>query len=143
MPKPEEKRPVRDRLAHQEFLRALAGLVVIVDRAVGGVAEAVEAVRDVAERQRRVEDLRVARPPSPLGRIDHLQRVARREPRLVVHVVGEDVDEVLDQRPGMPSDRPVPQSPSWRVGSAPAGRPASSLRRRRARRPTAGSCAAT
>ena len=49
--------PRRDRLAHQEFLRALAGLVVIVDRAVRRIAEAVEAVRDAAERERGVEDL--------------------------------------------------------------------------------------
>ena len=61
MPKPEREAPARHRLPHQEFLRALAGLVVVVDRVVVGAAEAVEAMRDAAERQRGVEDLRAFR----------------------------------------------------------------------------------
>ena len=76
---------VGHRLSHQEFLRALAGVVVEVDRAVGGIAEAVEAVRDVAERQRRVEDLggfRRSVRVVGIGGIDDLQIVVRRQPRL-------------------------------------------------------------
>ena len=105
---------VGHRLPHQEFLRALAGVVVEVDRAVGGIAEAVEAMRDVAERQRRVEDLggfRRSVRAVRIGGIDDLQIVARRKPRLIVDVEGEDVDEALDDVGGHAERQPgAPQS---------------------------------
>ena len=48
------------RLAHQELLRALAFVVIVVDDAVVGGAEAVEALGDAAERERGEEDFGVA-----------------------------------------------------------------------------------
>ena len=94
MPKPEEKRPVATGFRTRNFWALFSGLVVIIDAAVGGVAEAVEAVRDVAERQRGVEDVGGFR--SAVRGVDHVEAVAGGKPGLVVHVEGEDVDEVLD-----------------------------------------------
>ena len=45
--------PTADRLAHQELLRALAGLVVVVDDAVVGRLEAVEFLGLAADGERR------------------------------------------------------------------------------------------
>ena len=41
-PKPDRMMPVGDGLAHQELLRALAGLVVVVDDAVVGGLKAID-----------------------------------------------------------------------------------------------------
>ena len=54
--------PEPDRLAHQELLRALAGLVVVVDDAVVGGLEAIEPLGLAADRQRREQHVVVAAP---------------------------------------------------------------------------------
>ena len=87
-----------DRLAHQELLRALAGLVVVVDDAVVGREIAVELLGLAADGQRREEHVVVARVGVFLARIQHLEGVARRRAALEVDVVGVDAHQIVDHR---------------------------------------------
>ena len=87
------------RLAHQEFLRALALLVIVVDDAVIGRAEAVEALADAVERECGEEHLRLAGVGILVGqRVEDLDRIPRTDAGLEIDVIGEDADELLDQR---------------------------------------------
>ena len=86
------------RLPHQELLRALALVVIEVDDAVVGGAEAVEALADAVERERGEQHLRLGRIGAVLGqRVEDLERVAGADARLEVDVIGEDADELVDQ----------------------------------------------
>ncbi len=100
-PKPGRHDAVGERLAHQELLRALAGLVVVVDDVVVGRLVAVELPRLAAGRQRREQDvaLAVVAGVLVLAGIQDLERIAGLHLALEVDVVGVDADEVVDHRP--------------------------------------------
>ena len=87
-----------DRLAHQELLRALAGLVVVVDHAVVGRLEAIEFLGLAADGQRRKQHVVVARVGVFLARIQHLEGIARLRAALEVDVVGIDAHQIVDHR---------------------------------------------
>ena len=92
--------PVGQRLAHQELLRALSGLVVVVDDAVVGGLEAVELLGLAADRQRREQHvvLGVGAGVSSSPAIQHVEGIARLHLVLEVDVVGVDADQVFDHR---------------------------------------------
>ena len=87
-----------DRLAHQELLRALAGLVVVVDDAVVGRLIAIEFLGFAADGQRREQHVVVARVGVLVARIQHLEAIARRRAALEVDVVGIDAHQIVDHR---------------------------------------------
>ncbi len=91
---------VGDRLAHQELLRALAGLVVVVDDIVVGCLVAVELARLAASGQQRVQHFRlgVVVGVLVLARIEDLEGIAGLDLALEVYVVGVDADQVVDDR---------------------------------------------
>ena len=92
---------VRQRLADQELLRALAGLVVIVDDVVVGGLEAIEFLGLAADRERREQHV-VAwsrrRRRLFLAGIQHLEGIAGLHLALEIDVVGIDADHVVDHR---------------------------------------------
>src|SRR4029077_5956420 len=89
----------RDRFAHQELLRALAGLVVVVVGAVVGRLIVIVTLGFAAEVQRDV-----ARLVAPLVvlviRIKNVEGVAELYLALEIHIVGIDADHFLDHRVG-------------------------------------------
>ena len=89
---------VGERLADQELLRALAGVVVEVDEAVVGRLEAVVAPGLAAGRQRREQHLALAVGAFVLAGKQNLERVAGLHAALEIDVVRIDADEVFDQR---------------------------------------------
>ena len=90
---------VADRLAHQELLRALAGLVVVVDDAVVGRLVAVEFLGLAADGQRGEQHFVAFAPRlSSSPAIQHLERVAGLRLALEVDVVRVDADQVVDDR---------------------------------------------
>ncbi len=100
MDAPAERRGLeadRDRLAHQEFLRAFAAIVIIVVLAVVGGAEVVVFLALAADGQRRIAHLMGAVAVGVLG-IEHVERVARLHFALEVDIVGIDADHFVDHR---------------------------------------------
>ena len=96
--------PPSTRLAHQELLRALAGLVVVVDDAVVGRLEAVVAPRLAADREGGEQHVGLAVGRRlVLARVEELEGVARLHPALEVDVVGVDADHLVDQRAAAPA----------------------------------------
>ena len=89
-----------ERLAHQELLRALSGLVVVVDDAVVGRLEAVEFPGLAADRQRREQHLvlGVGGRRLVVAGVEHVEGVARLRLVLEIDVVGVDADQALDHR---------------------------------------------
>ena len=88
-----------DRFAHQELLRALSGLVVIVVRAVVGGLIVIVPLGLAADRQRNVAHLVLAFVVLVV-RIEHVERIAGLHLALEVDVVGIDADHLLDHRGG-------------------------------------------
>ena len=86
-----------DRLAHQKFLRALSGLVIVIVGAVVGGLEVVVLLGVAADRERGVTHLVLVLDVLVVG-IEHLERVARLHLALEVDVVGIDADQLLDHR---------------------------------------------
>ena len=96
-----EARPhdrVVDRLAHQELLRALAGLVVVVDHRVVGGLEAIVFLGFAADGQRGIQHLALVAGVGAfvLAGIEHVEGIAGLHLALEVDVVGIDADHVLD-----------------------------------------------
>src|SRR5581483_5665995 len=85
------------RFAHQEFLRALSGLVVVVVLAVVGGAEVIVVLGLAADRQRRKAHFVGAVAIGVFG-VEHIERVAGLHLALEVHVVGVDADHLVDHR---------------------------------------------
>ena len=141
---------VGDRLAHQELLQRAPALVEVVDAAVVGGLEAVDAARFAADGQRRVQDLGPLAASSAgfvVEGVDQLQRIARRDPALEIEVVGEDADQLLDRgfRHLLPHHRLVealvepcrrlpPRRPPRDAGPGGAGPPRRAAPPRRRRR---------
>ena len=100
MPKPRAHDAFGDRLAHQELLRALAGLVVVVDQAVVGRLEAVELLGLAADRERGEQHVvaAVGGRRLVLAGIEHFEGIARLHLALEIDVVGVDADQILDDR---------------------------------------------
>ena len=86
-----------DRLAHQELLRALAGLVIVVDDAVVGRQIAVELLGLAADGQRREQHV-VGGALFFFTREQHFERVARLRLALEVDVVRIDAHQIVDHR---------------------------------------------
>ena len=86
-----------DRIAHQELLRAVALLVIVVDDAVGG-AEAIEAAGVAVDGHRGVEQLaHLAAALAVIGHVEeHVERVAGLHLLLEVDVVGMDAEQLED-----------------------------------------------
>ena len=82
------------RLAHQELLRALGGLVVIVDDLIVAGEKPVVVPRLAGDGERGVEHLAASLGGSVLG-IEHVERIAGAHPLLEVDVVGVDADQVV------------------------------------------------
>ena len=82
-----------DRVAHQELLRAVALLVIIVDHVVGG-AEAVEFAVLPVDGHRGVEQLADLVVVAAVE--EHLERVAGLDLLLEVDVVGVDAQQLED-----------------------------------------------
>ena len=91
---------VVDGLAHQELLRALAGLVIVVDDAVVGGLEAVVFLGFAADGERGIQHLALFGDVGAfvLAGIEHVEGVARLHLALEVDVVGVDADHVVDDR---------------------------------------------
>ena len=88
-----------DRFAHQELLRALSRLIIIIIRAVVGCLIAVVLLGLAADRQRNVAHL----VPAIAGfvvRIEHVERIPRLHPALEVDIVRIDADHLLDHGVG-------------------------------------------
>ena len=88
-----------DRFAHQEFFRALSGLVIVVVGAVVGCLIAVVFLGLAADRQRNVAHL----VPAIAGfvvRIEHVERISRLHLALEVDIVRIDADDLLDHGVG-------------------------------------------
>ncbi len=86
--------PAIDRFAHQELLRALAGLVVIVDQPVVRRLEAVEFLDFPADGERREQHVVAAVGARRFffAGVQHFEGVARLHLALEVDVVGVDAD---------------------------------------------------
>ena len=84
-----------ERLAHQEFLRALSGLVVIVDHAVVGGVKAIVAARRLAGEVERGE-LYFAFQVAFVFGIENVEGVSRLHGALKIHVEGIDLDQRFD-----------------------------------------------
>ena len=91
---------VGDRLAHQELLRALAGLVVVVDDVVVGRLVAIELACLAAGRQRGEQHVALAAVVDVLvlAGEQHLERIAGLNLALEIDVVGVDADQIVDHR---------------------------------------------
>ena len=78
----------------------VAVLVIIVDGAVVGGAEAIEALGDPVEGQRGEQDFRVGGVAvAGVGQgLEDLHRIAGRDARLEIDVIGENADELVDER---------------------------------------------
>ena len=89
---------VVDGLAHQELLRALAGLVVVIDDGVVGGLEAVVFLGLAADRERGEQHLGLFGDGGAFvfAGIEHVEGVAGLHLALEVDVVGIDADHVLD-----------------------------------------------
>ena len=97
-PKPDVMMPSATRLAHQEFFRALAGLIVVVDDVIVGGLVAIELPCLSAGRQRGKQHFGLAVVAGVLviaGEQD-LEGIARLDLALEVDVVGIDANEVVD-----------------------------------------------
>src|SRR5262245_58453657 len=88
------------RLADQEFLRALASLVIIVDQPVIRWLEAIEFLRFAAHRQRGEQYVVAAVGGRCLffAGIEHFKGIAGLHLALEVDVVGVDADQVFNDR---------------------------------------------
>ncbi len=93
--------PVSTRLAHQELLRALAVVVVVVDQAVVRGLEAVELLGLAADGQRREQHFVAAlgaRRRLFVAGIEHFEVVAGLHLALEIDVEGIHADQFVDQR---------------------------------------------
>ena len=88
------------RLADQELLRALAGLVVIVDQPIIRRLEAVEFLHFAADGQRGEQHVVAAVGGRGLffAGVEHFEGVAGLHLALEIDVVGVDADQVFDDR---------------------------------------------
>jgi hypothetical protein len=89
---------VIDGLADQKLLRALAGLVIVVDDAVVGALEAIVFLGFAAHRERSEQHVVLFADGHAFvfaGK-EHVERVARRHLALEIDVVGVDLDHVVD-----------------------------------------------
>ena len=90
------------RLAHQEFLRALAGIVIVVDDVVVGGLVAIELSGLAAGRKQSEQHIGLAgvRGVLILARVQDLEGVTGLNLALEVDVVRVDANEVVDDRAG-------------------------------------------
>ena len=91
---------VVDRFADQEFLRALSGLVIIVDDVIVGGLEAVEFLDLAADRERGEQHVVLGFDARRffLAGIEHVEGIAGLRLALEIDVVGIDADQFVDDR---------------------------------------------
>ncbi len=91
---------VVDGLPDQELLRALAGLVVVVDDAVVGALVAVVFLGLAADRERGEQHVVLLgrRHALVFAGVEHVEGIARLHLALEIDVVGVDLDHVVDDR---------------------------------------------
>src|SRR6516162_11418014 len=91
---------VIDGFADQEFLRALAALVIVVDDGVVGGLEAIVLLGFAADGERGEQHLvlLVGGYPLILAGIEYVKGIAGLDLALEIHVIGVDADHVVDDR---------------------------------------------